>query len=89
MVEELVEGGLTQLAAFYYSLLQRTVGPVRSMRASDIGIVAPVAASIVTSAAAPQTIARLEAAGVTFYPEGSDGIATTARAPRRTTSSPT
>jgi len=74
VVEELVEGGLTRLAAFYYSTLPTTVGPVRSMRASDIGIVAPVDASIVTSGAAPQTIARIEDAGITFYPEGSDGI---------------
>ena len=74
MVEELVEGGLTRLAAFYYSQLPTRVGPVRSMRASDIGIVAPVDASIVTSGAAPQTIARIEDAGITFYPEGSDGI---------------
>ena len=74
VVEELVEGGLTRLAAFYYSKLPTTVGPVRSMRASDIGIVAPVDASIVTSGAAPQTIARIEDAGITFYPEGSDGI---------------
>jgi hypothetical protein len=74
VVEELVEGGLTRLAAFYYSRLPTRVGPVRSMRASDIGIVAPVDASIVTSGAAPQTIARIEDAGITYYPEGSDGI---------------
>ena len=74
VVEELVEGGLTRLAAFYYSRLPSSVGPVRSMRASDIGIVAPVEASIVTSGAAPQTIARIEDAGITFYTEGSDGI---------------
>jgi hypothetical protein len=74
VVEELVEGGLTRLAAFYYSKLPTRVGPVRSMRASDIGIVAPVDASIVTSGAAPQTIARIKDAGITFYQEGSDGI---------------
>ncbi len=42
VVEELVEGGLTRLAAFFYSELPGDVGPVRSMRASDIGIVSPV-----------------------------------------------
>ena len=42
VVEELVEGGLTRLAAFFYSQLPTKVGPVRSMRASDIGIVSPV-----------------------------------------------
>ena len=45
VVEELVEGGLTRLAAFYYSRLPAKVGPVRSMRASDIGIVSPVDAT--------------------------------------------
>ena len=43
VVEELVEGGITRLAAFFYSDIPGTVGPVRSMRASDIGIVTPVA----------------------------------------------
>ena len=42
VVEELVEGGMTRLAAFYYSQIPGDVGPVRSMRASDIGIVSPV-----------------------------------------------
>ena len=41
VVEELVEGGITRLAAFYYSDIPGAVGPVRSMRASDIGIVTP------------------------------------------------
>ncbi len=39
MVEELVEGGLTRLAVFFYSQVPDNAGPVRSMRASDIGIV--------------------------------------------------
>jgi hypothetical protein len=89
VVEELVEGGLTRLAAFYYSRLPAKVGPVRSMRASDIGIVAPVDASIVTSGAAPQTIARIKDAGITFYPGARTGSPATARAALRTTSSPT
>ena len=33
---------MTRLAVFYYSELPDEVGPVRSMRASDIGIVSPV-----------------------------------------------
>jgi hypothetical protein len=52
VVEELVEGGLTRLAAFYHSRLPRTVGPVRSIRASDIGIVAPTDGVLVASGAA-------------------------------------
>ena len=37
VVEELVEGGLTRLAAFYYQDIPGEVGPVRSMRASISG----------------------------------------------------
>ena len=75
VVEELVEGGLTRLAAFYYSEIPGTVGPVRSMRASDIGIVSPVHADVVTSGAAGRTIARIKGAGITFFTEGSKGFA--------------
>ncbi len=74
VVEEEVEGGATRLAAFYYSTLPSEVGPVRSMRASDIGIVSPVGASVITSGAAPVTIARIKDAGIRFFEEGSDGI---------------
>src|SRR6478735_191863 len=74
VVEELVEGGLTRLAAFYYSELPANVGPVRSMRASDIGIVSPVDATVVTSGAASKTIARINDAGIPFYQEGDIGF---------------
>ncbi|GAA4116993.1 hypothetical protein GCM10022215_17140 [Nocardioides fonticola] len=75
VVEELVEGGLTRLAAFYYSTLPGKTGPVRSMRASDIGIVSPVKADVVTSGAAGVTIRRIQGAGITFFGEGSKGFA--------------
>ena len=39
VVEELVEGGYTRLAAFFYSELPINAGPMRSMRFSDVGIV--------------------------------------------------
>ena len=74
VVEELVEGGLTRLAAFFYSEIPGTVGPVRSMRASDIGIVSPVDAAVVTSGAAPVTIQRIKGAGIPFFGEGSKGF---------------
>ena len=45
VVEELVEGGLTRLAVFFYQDIPDRVGPVRSMRATDIGIVKPVNAA--------------------------------------------
>jgi hypothetical protein len=74
VVEELVEGGLTRLAAFYYSEIPTNVGPIRSMRASDIDVVSPVHATMVTSGAAGRTIARINGAGIKFYGEGSKGM---------------
>jgi Protein of unknown function (DUF3048) N-terminal domain/Protein of unknown function (DUF3048) C-terminal domain len=74
VVEELVEGGLTRLAAFFYSRTPQVVGPVRSMRASDIGIVSPAKASVVTSGAAAVTIGRIQRAKIRFYEEGALGI---------------
>ncbi len=75
VVEELVEGGLTRLAVFYYTNLPEVAGPVRSMRASDIGIVSPVNGSMITSGAAGVTIRRLKKAGVEFFSEGAKGLA--------------
>jgi hypothetical protein len=74
VVEELVEGGLTRLAAFYYSDIPSNVGPIRSMRASDIPVVSPAHASIVTSGAAFKTIARIKAAKIPFYGESTKGF---------------
>ena len=74
VVEELVEGGLTRLAAFYYSDIPSNVGPIRSMRASDIDIVSPVHASVVTSGAASKTIALIHQAQIPFFGEGTNGM---------------
>jgi hypothetical protein len=74
VVEELVEGGITRLAAFFYSDLPTTAGPMRSMRFSDIGIVKPVDADIVTSGAAPVTIKRITGSGIDFFAEGAKGF---------------
>jgi hypothetical protein len=79
VVEELVEGGLTRLAVFYYSHIPRIVGPIRSMRASDIDVVSPVHASMVTSGGAPKTIRRIRAAHIRFYAEGTKGMYRSAR----------
>lgn len=67
VVEELVEGGITRLAAFYYSELPTKVGPIRSMRLTDVDIASPVGARLVSSGAASQTISGLNSAGVKFY----------------------
>jgi hypothetical protein len=74
VVEELVEGGMTRLAAFYYSSIPGEAGPVRSMRASDIGIVSPVDGDMVTSGAAGATISRVKGAGIDFHAEGAAGL---------------
>jgi hypothetical protein len=73
VVEELVEGGYTRLAAFYYSKVPGNIGPVRSMRASDIGIV-PEGATVVTSGAAQVTLNRVKAAGIPWITEGAPGV---------------
>ena len=73
VVEELVEGGYTRLAAFYYSKVPANIGPVRSMRASDIGIV-PEGATVVTSGAAQVTINRVNGAGIPWITEGDAGV---------------
>jgi hypothetical protein len=73
VVEELVEGGYTRLAAFYYSKVPANIGPVRSMRASDISIV-PEGATVVTSGAAPVTINRINGAGIPWITEGAAGV---------------
>lgn len=74
VVEELVEGGLTRLAVFFQSQVPPVMGPVRSMRASDIPVVLPTGATIVTSGAALPTMVVLKASGVKFI-ENLDGTA--------------
>ncbi len=73
VVEELVEGGLTRLAVFYYSDLPDEVGPVRSSRTSDIAIVKPVSATVVASGGARKTVRRLEKADIVTLAEGAPG----------------
>lgn len=73
VVEELVEGGMTRLAAFFYSQIPDEAGPVRSMRASDIGIV-PQGATVVTSGAANVTLNRIRGAGIPWVTEGDTGV---------------
>jgi hypothetical protein len=79
VVEELVEGGLTRLAAFYYSQVPADVGPVRSMRASDIDVVSSVKATMVTSGAANVTKGLIGAAHIPYVTEGSKGFYRTSR----------
>ena len=74
VIEEPVEGGLTRLATFFESRLPDSVGPVRSVRISDIGLVAPVSATVVASGGAPDSLAAFEKAGVTLIDESSSAM---------------
>jgi hypothetical protein len=82
VVEELVEGGITRLAAMFYSKLPTRAGPVRSARASDIGVVTPTHAVLVASGMAPATVRRLNAAKVRYYTMGAPGVARDASDPQ-------
>ncbi len=73
ITEELVEGGITRLAVFYYSKVPDLVGPVRSMRASDIGVVLPAHAVLVASGGAPPTVRRVANAHIKTFTEGATG----------------
>jgi hypothetical protein len=73
VTEELVEGGSTRLAVFFYQHTPALVGPVRSMRATDIGIVKPAGAVLVASGGAPPTVRRVAAAHIPTYTEGATG----------------
>lgn len=74
VVEELVEGGLTRLAAFYYSRLPSKVAHVRSLRTTDIGIASPVAGQIVASGGAPRAARRVRNAGLRIFTESNPGF---------------
>lgn len=73
VAEELVEGGITRLAVFFHRRVPETVGPVRSMRATDIGIVTPLDAVLVASGGAPETVQRVDQAGIVTVTEGAAG----------------
>jgi hypothetical protein len=74
VTEELVEGGITRLAVFFYSEVPDVVGPVRSMRATDIGIVQPLGAALVASGGAPPTVRRIGDAEISTFTEGAAGF---------------
>lgn len=74
VTEELVEGGITRLAVFYQSRQPQRVGPVRSMRATDIGVVSPLGATLVASGGAAQTVRRVHDSGIKAMVEGAPGF---------------
>ena len=74
VVEELVEGGITRLATFFYSQVPHRAGPMRSIRSTDIGIVQPLQAVLVASGGAGVTVRRVKDAGIEMVSEGAPGF---------------
>ncbi|TDC48893.1 DUF3048 domain-containing protein [Jiangella ureilytica] len=75
VVEELVEGGLTRLAALYQSAVPPVAGPVRSVRTTDAGIALPAGGVLVASGGAERVLRALDDAGVTVLTGGGNGLA--------------
>lgn len=74
VAEELVEGGITRLASFFFTRTPTKVGPVRSMRATDIGVVKPLGGVLVCSGGAAPTIKRVREAQIKTFTEGAPGF---------------
>ncbi len=73
--EEIVEGGITRLAAIFDSHLPAKVGPVRSVRRTDREIVAPLHGIFAFSGGAAYALASIETAPVTLFDESNAGAA--------------
>src|SRR5689334_283489 len=67
VIEELVEGGVTRLAAFFYSKLPTKLGHVRSARTTDIDLAEPIDATIVASGGAPKTLRKIKRSELPYY----------------------
>jgi hypothetical protein len=74
VVEEPVEGGVTRLAVLVHSSPRGTIGPVRSVRSSDVGIVKPVGGVLVASGGAPEALGDIAAAGIETRLDGTPGF---------------
>lgn len=77
VVEELVEGGLTRLAAFFYTQTPSKVGHVRSTRTSDIGLVKPTKGQLLASGGAGVAIRQIKRAGVDLHSEDTRNLTLT------------
>jgi hypothetical protein len=74
VVEELVEGRITRLALFFYDKTPAKIGPVRSIRATDIGVVQPLQAVLVASGGARPTVERVKDARIRTFTESAKGF---------------
>lgn len=73
--EEIVEGGITRLAAIFNSNLPTTVGPVRSVRRTDREIVFPIGGIFAFSGGAQYAVSSIETAPVKLIDQSNAGAA--------------
>ena len=73
--EEIVNGGITRLAAVFNSQAPAKVGPVRSVRPTDTQVVWPIGGIFAYSGGAPYAVASIETAPVKLVDESSAGTA--------------
>src|ERR1039458_5015739 len=73
--EEIVEGGITRLAAIFNTRLPTVVGPVRSVRRTDREIVFPIGGIFAFSGGAEYAVRSIETAPVKLYNESNSGPA--------------
>jgi hypothetical protein len=71
--EEIVEGGITRLAAIFNSRVPKEVGPVRSVRRTDREIVFPIGGIFAFSGGAEYAVRSIETAPVKLYDESNSG----------------
>jgi hypothetical protein len=73
--EEIVNGGITRLAAIFTSHAPAKVGPVRSVRPTDTQVVWPLGGIFAYSGGAPYAVASISTAPVKLIDESSAGTA--------------
>jgi hypothetical protein len=73
--EEIVEGGITRLAAIFNSQVPKVVGPVRSVRRTDRELVFPIGGIFAFSGGAEYAVRSIETAPVKLYDESNAGAA--------------
>jgi len=73
--EEIVNGGITRLAAVFNSHAPAKIGPVRSVRPTDTQIVWPLGGIFAYSGGAPYAVASISTAPVKLIDESSAGTA--------------
>jgi hypothetical protein len=73
--EEIVNGGITRLAAIFNSQAPTKIGPVRSVRPTDTQVVWPLGGIFAYSGGAPYAVTSIESAPVKLVDESSAGTA--------------